>query len=666
MTDGPNRVRQSGGSYKVGFANRLAATWRTHGPPSRYAPAATIDGRGMTPKLIGRAPCSSGEVAGSIPAGVCVHLRPYQIEAKDAVRKAHASGQRSAVLVLATGLGKTVVFVSYAEEMLNHGKILVLAHRDELIRQACQKFKHITGKEPVVEKGHQRAVDQENFYNDGRVVVSSIQTQSANGLRRAKLFNPMDFSLLVIDEHHHCMSATYKAVIEYYLGGNPKMSLLGVTATPDRLDGLNLHGHLVYQYDIQHAVGDGYLVPIQSRIVRVNGLDFSKIKKSCGELNQAQLDELMKSEGPLHAVACGTIEAAYGLAKNSLALVNGEAELPLLMGKPRKSLVFCVTVAHAKLLADIINRWIPDSARSIDADTDPDARQAIIQDFKDGKYWCLCNCMIATEGFDVPSIENVVMARPTCSRALAVQMIGRGTRPSETIADAISDMPTAPERVAAIKDSVKPHCLVVDFAGNTGKHKLVQVADIFCDPDAIQLVKDEAEGGDVDVMEAAARAKATIELAEAFEKAAKANAGLWREDGAITLGTQHDEDRENRDAMEDIERDKRKHIRGVANLDYEDRDLLGRHERREDKPLRFSLPEEMIQRLRKMGCKDEFIATVKSSKQAWVILNKMRKVSCSAPQKYMLKKMGVPELEIASLNFDAATERINQLKGVGV
>jgi hypothetical protein len=245
-------------------------------------------------------------------------------------------------------------------------------------------------------------------------------------------------------------------------------------------------------------------------------------------------------------------------------------------------------------------------------------------------------------------------------------MIGRGTRPSETIADAISDMPTAPERVAAIKDSVKPSVLVVDFAGNTGKHKLVQVADIFCDPDAIQLVKDEAEGGDVDVMEAAARAKATIELAKAFEDAAAANAGRWREDGAITLGTQHDEDRENRDAMEDMERDKRKHIRGVANLDYEERDLLGQRERREDKPIRFSLPEEQIQRLRKMGCKDEFIATVKSSKQAWVILKKMRKVACSNPQKYTLKKLGVPDHEIASLNFDAATERINQLKGVVV
>lgn len=596
-----------------------------------------------------------------------MHLRPYQTSAIEAIRTAHAGGQRSAVLVLATGLGKTVCFVKYGEEMLDHGRVLVLAHRDELIRQACAKFKHITGKEPVVEKGHQRAMDQENFYNDGRIVVSSIQTQAAGEMRRAKNFNPMDFSLLIVDEAHHVASPSYKKIIQYYMGGNPAMKMLGVTATPDRLDGLATHGELVYQYDIQHAVADGYLVPIQSRVVRVNGLDFSKIKKSCGELNQAQLDAMMKSEGPLHAVACGTIEAAYGLEKNTLAQVDGEVALPLILAKPRQSLVFCVTVAHAKLLADIINRWIPDSARSIDAETDSDTRQAIIADYRAGKFWCLANCMIATEGFDVPGIENVVMARPTMSRSLAVQMIGRGTRPSESVADAISEMATAEERLDAIRQSVKPHCLVVDFAGNTGKHKLVQAADIFCDPDAIDLVKGAAEDGDVDVIKAGTDAKAVADLAKAAREAVEANRGRWAEDAAIDKAMQHNSDSEDAEALEDLlRRESYRHVRGVADLEYNDFNPLGRHDTRSDRPLSFSLDEKMVERLRKMGVKDQVIAGYRSSRQAWAVLAKLRKTRCSTGQMAYLKRQGVAANEIASMNFDAASQRIEQLKGVKV
>jgi superfamily II DNA or RNA helicase len=311
----------------------------------------------------------------------------------------------------------------------------------------------VTGVQADVEMG-------ENWATGGwlksEIVVSTIQTQIAGreGGRMTR-FDPNQFSLVVVDEAHHAISDSYRKVIDYYKQ-NPNIKILGVTATPDRHDekamGL-VFEKVAYAYDIKDGIDDGWLVPIEQSSVFVDGLDYSGIKSQMGDLNGKELAKVLEFEENLHAIADPTVK------------LTGD----------RKTLVFAASVVQAERLTEIINRHKPDSARFVCGTTPKETRRNMFADYADERFQYLVNVGVATEGFDDPGIQCVVLARPTKSRPLFTQMVGRGTRPLPGIVDLYDD---ADKRREAIQQSKKQSVEVIDFVGNAGRHKLITTADI--------------------------------------------------------------------------------------------------------------------------------------------------------------------------------------------
>lgn len=376
--------------------------------------------------------------------------RPYQHEAAEAIfREWNERRKRSTLLVQATGTGKTVVFAHVADRS-PPGRIMVIAHRDELGRQAADKIRIVTGTEPEIEKASERA-DLHPMYRS-RIVVASVQTLVTG---RVKRFKPEDFGLLIIDECHHAPASSYLKIIDHF-SQNPNLKILGVTATPDRTDAVamgKVFESVAYVYDIADAVSDGYLVPIHQRSVHVESLDYAKIRTLAGDLHGRELAELMEYERNLHEVAHPTYELSAG----------------------RKTLVFAASVRHAERLAEILNRHERGCARWVSGSTPREERRRALTEFKDGQFRFLVNVGVFTEGFDEPGIQVVAIARPTKSRSLYCQMVGRGTRPLPGIIDGLDGVG---ERREAIAHSSKPAVEIIDFEGNAGKHKLMCVADI--------------------------------------------------------------------------------------------------------------------------------------------------------------------------------------------
>lgn len=383
-------------------------------------------------------------------------LRDYQLQCVEA--NLEAFSENSCVLnVMPTGTGKTITFAeTIARYCLGGVRAMVVAHREELIHQAVDKIEQVTGLVPDVEMAEVHA-DNDSAWGRAKVVVSTIQTQIAGKIPRMKNFNPMDFKLLVVDEAHHATSQSYRRVIDHYLL-NDECKVLGVTATPDRADEAALgkvFDICAFEYGLVDAINDGWLVEIEQQYIEVEGLDFSKIRTTAGDLNQGELAQVMLYEEILHRSIVPTLEIA------------GD----------RKTLLFAASVAHAERMSEIINRY-GKTAAIIHGTTPKDERRDILRRYHDGQIQMLCNCMIATEGFDVPSIEVVAICRPTKSRALYAQMIGRGTRPLTECVPFLNDCHTPSARRSIIQTSSKPSMTVLDYAGNSGRHKLVSTADI--------------------------------------------------------------------------------------------------------------------------------------------------------------------------------------------
>jgi len=378
-----------------------------------------------------------------------MNLRPYQLDAVDGVRSALLAKQ-SALVVMPTGTGKTVCFAHIAKQSVM--RVMVIAHREELVQQAADKIRAVTGISPDIEMAEYKAG---RMYKSP-VVVASVQTLCApwGDVHRMVKFDPHEFDMLVIDEAHHATADSYRRIMQHF-SKNPRLRTVGFTATPDRADKAALgmvFESVAFKYEILSAMSDGWLVPIETQQVIVKDLDFSHVKTIGGDLNQGELATIMQQEKILHGVVTPTIQIA---------------------GK-RKTLVFAASVAHAERMSEIFNRHGVTSA-VVHGGTFKDERRRILQAYADGMIQVLCNCGVAVEGFDCPTIEVVAIARPTKSRALYTQMVGRGTRVLPNVVDGVTD-PEA--RRNAIARSAKPSMLVIDFTGNSGRHKLVSVADV--------------------------------------------------------------------------------------------------------------------------------------------------------------------------------------------
>ncbi len=430
-------------------------------------------------------------------------LRPYQSAASDAIFKEWQENDATLV-VMPTGGGKTILFADVIRRVFPR-RALVIAHREELIFQARDKIQRVTGLSADVEMGEYRS--DGGLFGAARVVVSTIQTQCSggDGGGRMSKFDPSQFGLLIIDEAHHATSPTYRRVIEYYRT-NPALKVLGVTATPDRADEEALgqvFQSVAFDYEVLDAIHDGWLVPIEQQMVHVEGLDYSDVRTTAGDLNGGDLAAVMEAERNLQPMASA-----------SLAIIG-----------QRRALVFTSSVKAAEMTAEIFNRHRTDMAAWVCGKTDRDERRGVLADFAAGKVQVVCNCGVLTEGFDDPGVEVVIMGRPTKSRALYSQMVGRSTRPLPGVVDGPE---TAEARKAAIAGSAKPSCLVVDFVGNAGRHKLITSADILggkVSEEALEgaVKRVSAAGGPVNMTEALDEAEAELReqrrLAEAARRA---------------------------------------------------------------------------------------------------------------------------------------------------
>lgn len=430
-------------------------------------------------------------------------LRPYQKDCIDRVFEQFDSGVRSTLAVAATGTGKTVIIGYSALRWINEqrpGRVLFLAHREELVLQAHSALERITGGRFEIEMGEYRASgsEQRGLMGDSLGTVASIASLIQD--RRLKKHDAQQYGLVVIDEAHHAAPKckTYRKLVEHYTG-NPNVRLLGVTATPDRADEEAL-GQIfetcAFEYGVVDAIRDGWLVPIRQSLIHVEDLDFSDIETRCGDLSPSQLEEAISEEKILHRIVTPSIE---------------------LIGR-EPTIVFMPGVESAHKAAEIFNRHRLGMAVALDGECEKDARKLELRRYLNGDVQVLVNCALFTEGTDLPRTRYVVMGRPTKSRSLYSQMVGRGTRILPGTIDHLFEA-SADERRMAIARSAKPDCTVIDFVGNSGKHKLIHAVDVLggkISDDILEEAKAEvekkaAQGLDVDALEALEEARKRAE-----------------------------------------------------------------------------------------------------------------------------------------------------------
>jgi superfamily II DNA or RNA helicase len=367
-----------------------------------------------------------------------VKLHGYQ---KDAVKAAQGSLRRgkNPLVIMPTGTGKTVVFSELIRRTLGkrRGKrAIVLAHRSELLNQARDRLRSF-GLTAEIEQAGQRASDT------CQVVVASVQTVA----HKKRRLDREAFDLVVVDEAHHVPASTYQRILKHY-----RCPVAGFTATADRLDEKSLGGvfnEVAYAMDMLTAIESGIIVPIIQRTVTVESIDVSRVKTIHGDLSSAELGKVLSKVKVLQGVAVPLLEH---------------------MGD-RKTLAFAATVQHAHALANVLNRMRPGIARAVDGGDAPEYRARTLADFEAGKFQVLVNCQLFTEGFDMPSVSCVAMARPTQSRLLYAQAIGRATRLCSNKCDA----------------------LILDFVGNSGKHSLVSSIDLLSRTEESPGVKSAAK-----------------------------------------------------------------------------------------------------------------------------------------------------------------------------
>lgn len=319
-------------------------------------------------------------------------LRKYQLDATEAIFEAWKD-VRSTLLVLPTGTGKTIVFAAVAKRIADEGgRTLILAHRDELIRQAVDKIEASTGLMAAVEKADERAAGTLL-----PVTVASVQTLMRQN--RMAQFGPDHFSAVVVDEAHHALSVSYRGILDYFSGAK----ILGVTATPDRGDKRSLGAvfeSIAYEYGLAQAVADGWLARPVVQTCPLH-IELGAVRTTAGDYNVGDIGDAL---GPyLEQIADGIVSMAGN----------------------RKTLVFLPLVRTSKAFLGMLQ------ARGMDCrhvDGESEDRREVGEWLKTPGPKVCCNAMLYTEGFDEPSLDCVSVLRATKSRALYAQMVGRGTR----------------------------------------------------------------------------------------------------------------------------------------------------------------------------------------------------------------------------------------------
>ena len=394
-------------------------------------------------------------------------LRPYQQEAIDKIKEEWAVGHRRTLLVLPTGCGKTICFAKLAADRVRDGsRVLILAHRGELLDQAADKIEKTTGLSCAVEKAEESCLGSWLPITVGS--VQSLQRET----RLAK-FAPDYFGTIIVDEAHHAVSPSYQAVLDHF----PDANILGVTATPDRGDLKNLgtvFDSLAYEYSLPKAIREGYLCKIRAMTVPLQ-IDMTGVGVQAGDFKAGEI---------------GTALDPY-LEQIADEMSN--------YCKDRKTVVFLPLIATSQRFRDILNER---GFRAAEVNGNSEDRAEILRDFEDGKYNVLCNAMLLTEGWDCPSVDCIIVLRPTKVRSLYAQMVGRGTRLYPG----------------------KDHLLLLDFLWHIDRHELCHPAALICeDPEVAKkmtenLEEDAGEAVDLEEAEDAAAKDVVAEREAALAK----------------------------------------------------------------------------------------------------------------------------------------------------
>ena len=393
-------------------------------------------------------------------------LRPYQQQARERIHAEWENGHARTLLVLPTGTGKTIVFASVAADQVRAGdRVLILAHRGELLEQAADKLQRSTGLVSAVEKADATCLN--TWF---RVVVGSVQTLQRTA--RLERFPRDYFGTIIIDEAHHAITDGYRRILDYF--GSAKV--LGVTATPDRGDMRNLgevFDSLAFEYKLTDAIKEGYLCRIMAQTIPLK-LDISSVTMSGGDYAVGDLGTAL--DPYLEQIAAEMAQRCKG----------------------RKTVVFLPLIKTSQKFRDLLNSH---GFRAAEVNGQSTDRKKVLADFDAGKYNVLCNSMLLTEGWDCPSVDCVVVLRPTKVRSLYSQMVGRGTRLSPGKSD----------------------LLLLDFLWMTDKHELCRPADLVCEDRTVarQMTENLAESGcPQDIEEAAVQASEDV-VAQREEALAK-------------------------------------------------------------------------------------------------------------------------------------------------
>ena len=393
-------------------------------------------------------------------------LRPYQQQARERIHAEWENGHTRTLLVLPTGTGKTIVFASVAADQVCAGdRVLILAHRGELLEQAADKLQRSTGLVSAVEKADATCLN--TWF---RVVVGSVQTLQRTA--RLERFSHDYFGTIIIDEAHHAITDGYRRILDYF--GSAKV--LGVTATPDRGDMRNLgevFDSLAFEYKLTDAIKEGYLCRIMAQTIPLK-LDISSVTMSGGDYAVGDLGTAL--DPYLEQIAAEMAQRCKG----------------------RKTVVFLPLIKTSQKFRDLLNSH---GFRAAEVNGQSPDRKEVLADFDAGKYNVLCNSMLLTEGWDCPSVDCVVVLRPTKVRSLYSQMVGRGTRLSPGKSD----------------------LLLLDFLWMTDKHELCRPADLVCEDRAVarQMTENLAQTGCPEDIEKAAVQASEDVVAQREEALAK-------------------------------------------------------------------------------------------------------------------------------------------------
>ena len=362
-----------------------------------------------------------------------ITFRPYQKECLD-ILDSIESGRH--LIALPTGCGKTMIFT----HLKRKGRTLILSHRDELVRQPERYYDCSYGIEKADETSH------------GEEVVSA-SVQSMHTDKRLQRFRTDEFDTIIVDEAHHAAAPSYKKILNYF---SDARRVFGFTATPKRGDNVRLDDvfdDIVFSRDLRWGIQNGYLCDIRCKLVNGN-YTLNGVKKTAGDFNQQDLD--------------GKLSGAETIALAAKVYMDN------CHTKGKHTLIYCVNKKICALLLTAIRTLVPGEENRIQmvtGDTPDDERRQILDDFSSGEVVSIINCMVLTEGTDLPICDAILNFRPTCNSSLYTQIVGRGTRLYEG----------------------KGYCLVIDIIPDDGKERTLCTAPTLFGINPLLLDKKERQ-----------------------------------------------------------------------------------------------------------------------------------------------------------------------------